>query len=184
MRENSDEGTGEAIVVEVRLSDEGLARRINYWVETSLAFVAGAAHGPRSVLVADHVPDDVSVPVVLLAEEDDLPASGDGRIAARFRPEVDFAKLHIAIEAAALGLAVSEPGHKRPSQPQHPHLTVREIEVLQRLAEGASNKAIARQLGISAHTVKFHVTAILEKLGATSRTEAVISAVRQGLLMV
>jgi DNA-binding NarL/FixJ family response regulator len=62
-------------------------------------------------------------------------------------------------------------------------LTPREIEVLAALADGASNKVIARRLGISFHTVKFHVASILEKLDADSRTEAVAQAARFGLVM-
>lgn len=62
-------------------------------------------------------------------------------------------------------------------------LTPRELEVLAAMADGASNKAIARRLGISFHTVKFHVAAILEKLDAESRTEAVAAAARLGLIM-
>lgn len=61
-------------------------------------------------------------------------------------------------------------------------LTPRELEVLQLLAQGLPNKAIARRLGISDHTVKFHVNAILGKLGAQSRTEAAIRATRLGLV--
>ncbi len=61
-------------------------------------------------------------------------------------------------------------------------LTPREQQVLQLLAQGLPNKAIARQLLISEHTVKFHVNAILGKLGAQSRTEAVVLATRLGLL--
>ena len=52
------------------------------------------------------------------------------------------------------------------------------------LAEGGSNKEIASRLSISEHTVKFHVASIMGKLGATSRTEAVTLAIRQGLIMV
>lgn len=62
-------------------------------------------------------------------------------------------------------------------------LTPRESEVLQLLAEGLTNKAIAQQLRISSHTVKFHVNAILSKLNAQSRTEAVVKATRLGLLL-
>jgi DNA-binding NarL/FixJ family response regulator len=62
-------------------------------------------------------------------------------------------------------------------------LTPRELEVLAALADGASNKAIARRLGISFHTVKFHVASILDKLDADSRTEAVAQAARYGLVM-
>jgi len=62
-------------------------------------------------------------------------------------------------------------------------LTARELEVLAALADGASNKAIARRLGISFHTAKFHVAAILAKLNADSRTEAVTRAAQLGLVM-
>jgi DNA-binding NarL/FixJ family response regulator len=62
-------------------------------------------------------------------------------------------------------------------------LTARELEVLQLLAEGLPNKLIAAQLHISEHTAKFHVSAIILKLGAASRTEAVTLAARRGLLI-
>jgi len=62
-------------------------------------------------------------------------------------------------------------------------LTPRELEVLATMADGASNKAIARRLGISFHTAKFHVAAILDKLNADSRTEAVMRAAQLGLVM-
>ena len=65
----------------------------------------------------------------------------------------------------------------------HARLTRRELEVLAAMADGASNKAIARRLGISFHTVKFHVAAILAKLDADSRTEAVAKAAQLGLVM-
>jgi two-component system, NarL family, response regulator YdfI len=61
-------------------------------------------------------------------------------------------------------------------------LTPREIEVLELLAEGRSNKSIAERLGISDQTVKFHVASISGKLGASNRTEAVRLAVRRGLI--
>lgn len=61
-------------------------------------------------------------------------------------------------------------------------LTSREDDVLQLLAKGMTNKAIAHELGITDHTVKFHVNAIMGKLSAQSRTEAVIQAARSGLI--
>ena len=61
-------------------------------------------------------------------------------------------------------------------------LTARELEVLALLAEGASNKLIGRRLGISAHTAKYHVAQLLEKLDAVSRTDAVAHAARIGVL--
>ncbi len=61
-------------------------------------------------------------------------------------------------------------------------LTPREVEVLALLAEGASNKLVARRLGISVHTAKFHVGSLLDKLDATGRTDAVAHAARLGVI--
>jgi DNA-binding CsgD family transcriptional regulator len=61
-------------------------------------------------------------------------------------------------------------------------LTPRELEVLALLAEGASNKVIARQLGISVHTAKFHVGSLIDKLDAIGRTDAVAHAARLGVI--
>ena len=68
-----------------------------------------------------------------------------------------------------------------PSEDDVP-LTPRELEVLALLAEGLSNKAIARRLGISVHTAKFHVGALMDKLDAVGRTDAVAHAVRRGVI--
>jgi two-component system, NarL family, response regulator YdfI len=61
-------------------------------------------------------------------------------------------------------------------------ITSRETEVLRMLAEGLVNKDIAARLGISEHTVKFHISSILDKLGASTRTEAVTLGIRRGLI--
>ena len=100
-------------------------------------------------------------------------------------------KLLAALRATAHGLATIEPeltSELRPdrtpiSDPPLEALTPRELEVLQLVAEGLSNKAIAHHLNISDHTVKFHVNAIMSKLEAQSRTEAVVRATRLGLLL-
>jgi len=95
-----------------------------------------------------------------------------------------------AVDAVMAGLVVFQPGdldgilvNPRPARMVEP-LTPREIEVLGMLAEGQSNKAIAHALGISEHTVKFHVNSIMTKLNAGSRTEAVTLGIRQGLIMI
>jgi len=62
-------------------------------------------------------------------------------------------------------------------------LTTREIEVLRMMSEGLGNKQIASRLGISDHTIKFHISSILDKLGASSRTEAVTLGIRMGLIL-
>jgi NarL family two-component system response regulator YdfI len=61
-------------------------------------------------------------------------------------------------------------------------ITSRETDVLRMLAEGLVNKDIAAHLGISEHTVKFHISSILDKLGASTRTEAVTLGIRRGLI--
>jgi DNA-binding NarL/FixJ family response regulator len=101
-------------------------------------------------------------------------------------------ELTAAVHAAAAGLIALDPAmagaagihtHVR-NQAESDALTAREREVLHLVAEGLPNKAIARQLGISEHTAKFHVGSLLGKLGAASRTEAVTIATRRGLLPV
>ena len=95
-----------------------------------------------------------------------------------------------ALVAVARGLVVSDSSLAPPPAPlpisitdSLPQLTARESEALRLLAEGLPNKAIAGRLGISEHTVKFHVNSLMSKLGAQSRTEAVTRATRLGLLL-
>jgi DNA-binding NarL/FixJ family response regulator len=100
-------------------------------------------------------------------------------------------RLVAALEGLSEGLVTLDPVVATPLLPSDTHLdmtpaealTPRELEVLQLLAEGLANKAIALRLGISDHTVKFHVNAILGKLDAQSRTEAVVRATRLGLII-
>ena len=80
-------------------------------------------------------------------------------------------------------LASEDRDRERAPAPSTESLTTREREVLGHIAEGLSNKLIAHRLGISEHTVKFHVNAVMARLGAQSRTEAVVRAARRGLLV-
>jgi DNA-binding NarL/FixJ family response regulator len=106
--------------------------------------------------------------------------------------DIDGPALASAVRAVAQGLTVVAPGLLATSrdQPGTPTsasielLTPREREVLALVANGLPNKAIARELGISEHTAKFHVGSLLGKLGASSRAEAVMLATRRGLLSV
>jgi two-component system, NarL family, response regulator YdfI len=104
-------------------------------------------------------------------------------------------KIVAAIGAAASGLVALDsepvamltsaiPALRRPDGPSSESMTPREQEVLGMIAEGLGNKTIAYRLGISEHTVKFHVGSIMRKLDAASRTEAVTTGVRQGLISV
>jgi two-component system nitrate/nitrite response regulator NarL len=104
--------------------------------------------------------------------------------------DVEAGRLAAALRAMARGLMVFDdallPPLLRPRPvPQTPPepLTPRELEVLQLLAQGLSNRRIAERLGISEHTAKFHVNSIVGKLGAQTRTDAAIRAARLGLVL-
>jgi len=84
--------------------------------------------------------------------------------------------------ARPVGLSTQRPWDDPKTDPLIEQLTARELAVLRLVAEGLPNKTIALRLGISEHTVKFHVNAILGKLGVASRTEAVVRATRLGLI--
>jgi DNA-binding NarL/FixJ family response regulator len=128
-----------------------------------------------------------------------LPADAPGRAAwtagARglLSREAGAERIAAAVIAVAQGLVAIEPGlaggliaEAGPpavrAEPLIEPLTARELEVLRLLSEGLPNKTIAQRLNISEHTVKFHVNAILGKLGVESRTEAVVRAMRLGLI--
>jgi DNA-binding NarL/FixJ family response regulator len=118
---------------------------------------------------------------------------------ARLRGDLDPARIEVVAEFDALAEARAagvradavmlaggsrpRPGDGREEEPAPGEaLTPREQEVLELLAEGLSNRAIAARLGISDQTVKFHVASIAGKLGASNRTDAVRRAVRRGLI--
>ena len=102
--------------------------------------------------------------------------------------QADAEQLVAAVSALAAGLVVLVPALAAALSPAEEtddvvtDLTPRELDVLRLVAEGLTNKAIAQRLAISDHTVKFHVNAILGKLGAQSRTDAVVRATRLGLI--
>jgi two-component system, NarL family, nitrate/nitrite response regulator NarL len=134
----------------------------------------------------------LDVPVVVLAADEEAAegawaAGVHSLLSRRVEPE----PLARALLATSEGLAVLDPmlasvllrsTPRDDGTPLDP-LTPREIEVLQLVAEGLPNKGIAARLGVSEHTAKFHVNAILRKLGAQSRTEAVVRATRRGLIL-
>lgn len=100
-----------------------------------------------------------------------------------------------ALQVATHGLLVLEPDLIRDLFPSGSardsdrdiesieELTEREIEVLRMMSEGFANKEIASRMGISDHTVKFHISSILAKLAVSSRTEAVTAGIRNGLIL-
>jgi DNA-binding NarL/FixJ family response regulator len=119
-------------------------------------------------------------------------AAARARVRAEMNGSADIVAEYTTLEAArradvdADAVVIAEPlgtgrGGDEDDQLVEP-LTPREVQVLELLAEGLPNKAIAARLGISDQTVKFHVAAISSKLGAANRTDAVRRAVRRGLI--
>lgn len=171
--------------------------------ETSPASIdTEARRTAANVVLWDLGPDDAdakniaqsNLPVVALTSTPRsagrlLSAGAKGVLRRDASPEV----LSSAIASARHGLAVVDPEVAGPGTLGAPvgadaapseSLTAREIEVLELVAKGKSNKQVAADLGISAHTVKFHVNAILGKLNAHTRTQAVVRGVQLGFIVV
>ena len=136
-----------------------------------------APNGHADVLVIDlppgaSLPGELpAVPVLLLSDESDAGTAG------QLPRDATARQIVAAVGALAEGLHVRLP----PRRPRSP-LTPRESEILALIAEGMSNKVIARRLGISAHTVKYHLEAVFAKLGVNSRAEALSQGLRRGLV--
>jgi DNA-binding NarL/FixJ family response regulator len=166
-----DDDPPDAVVVE-------LESRFDQGVSDALDDAAGGA----AVILLVHSP---------LAEWTELLRQG---IRAVLPSNVSAPQLTAAIEAAVAGLVVIHPGDVENAIPARSvneapdqlteALTHREVEVLRLMAEGLGNKEIAAKLNISEHTVKFHVASVMGKLGAASRTEAVMLGIRRGLVLV
>jgi DNA-binding CsgD family transcriptional regulator len=165
---------------------------------TGIGQVATSAGG-HHLAVTDGRTLDAVTPHVVLAEL--APAAAN--IRAVLRPTSADSLIAAALRLAAAGYRTvpaesardpaGESGLANDAQTSFasPHaaaqpvaLTQRERQVLALLAGGASNKLIARKLDISVHTAKFHVAAILEKLGAVNRTDAIAIAMREGLVLI
>jgi DNA-binding NarL/FixJ family response regulator len=147
----------------------------------------------------------VAAPVIWLTEHIDKSSflrALDMGVSGILHTESLATELSSAVQAAAGGLSVFSiqvletlrPSLQQPSQEAHPdsdaanqfieELTAREHEVLEMMMEGFSNKEIALQINVSLHTVKFHISSILAKLGANSRTEATTIGLRHGLITI
>jgi DNA-binding NarL/FixJ family response regulator len=190
------------IRVAVRVADPVLCERVTLVLREVRDF-AVSEHGDADVTIADHA-TDVAGPVIALASAEEA-AAWRIDVRAVLPPDVEPTLLGAAITVVAAGLAVTparsaadrattgrwaegfDPtgaDEEEVEDEEGVALTTREREVLALLAAGASNKAIARALGVSVHTAKFHVASLTEKLGASGRLEAVAIALRTGLIMV
>jgi DNA-binding NarL/FixJ family response regulator len=147
---------------------------------------------------ADEILGDLEsgAPVILLARDpiSAWAAADRSRVRAVLAEDASGAQIAAAIEAVAAGLSVFDPEtiEQLPlARPAHgvpdrlPEvLTPREVEVLRAMAEGLANKEIAARFNVSENTVKFHVASVMGKLGAGSRTEAVMLGVRHGIVLI
>jgi DNA-binding NarL/FixJ family response regulator len=151
--------------------------------ETGALPVAEADGLPALVLLSDDPESTASVEALRFGSRAVLPrqAQPEEIVAAVQAVSAGLAVIHVDVAAPLLD-HLSGIGRPRDASPTE-SLTPREIEVLGMLAEGAGNKIIARRLGISEHTVKFHVGSIMAKLNAASRTEAVTLGIRHGLIL-
>jgi len=144
-----------------------------------------------------HPLEPLGVPVVALIDNPDASWTAQSlRLGAKaiLPREAAMDEILPALEAAYAGLVLLDPrvtldlAARVPPAADPPggmteELTPRETEVLGMLAEGLGNREIASRLGISDHTVKFHISSILDKLNASSRTEAVTLGIRRGLVL-
>lgn len=155
----------------------------NEWVWEILQTLSSEFSRPAIVVLADAEDDAWAIDALRLGVRAILPRNAA------------IEEITAAVVAAGVGLVVlhpdlledllppnEPPASALPTSPMQA-LTPREIEVLGMLALGLGNKTIAKQLGISEHTVKFHVSSIFTKLNASSRTEAVTLGARLGLIM-
>ena len=130
---------------------------------------------PDAVLAEQQRPDEGRYPTVVLGGTE---VEAEGLLT----ENAGAAEIDAALRAVAHGLIVRSPRIRTPgfSAVQEAEaltlLTPRETQILDAIADGLTNKAIARRLGISLHTVKFHVESVFRKLGASTRTEAVARA--------
>lgn len=125
----------------------------------------------------------------LLVLSDDPAHAADTALAGVLPAAASERQVAAAVAALAEGLVVRTPALRESSgfaardPAARPLLTPREVEVLALVGQGMSNKAIARRLAISAHTVKYHLEAIFAKLGVRSRAEAVTRGLRLGVTL-
>jgi DNA-binding CsgD family transcriptional regulator len=165
----------ERLRVAVRAADPQRRMTLGKVVAEAGHVVVGPQDRADVVLVdGDTPPGETRLVVSLGGADDESPGVLAG--------DADSNQIDAAIRAVAAGLVVRLPGARENGFTAmretlgHALLTPRELEVLAALAEGMTNKAIARRLDISLHTVKFHVESLFRKLGARTRTEAVAKA--------
>lgn len=169
-------------------SDAEIGQALDVYVPNAIVWDCGSDAESARDKIADL---DSNAPVLTLVERDeDARAIWNANVRGILRRDASAEKIAAGLQSVAAGLTVLDPTFHSILVPARADdsaepieaLTPRELQVLQLVARGLANKAIAQELSISDHTVKFHVNSILAKLGAQSRTDAVVRAMRLGLV--
>jgi DNA-binding NarL/FixJ family response regulator len=193
--------SSEPVVIDVAIDDPALAQRVRALVAANPALRLGEADATAAVRIRDAGPeDDGDAAIIVITDRVGAVKALEAGAAGVLPRHTSGRALGAAISAAAAGLTVVAGDFRDliveateatialdgegDAEPASIDLTPRERQVLELLALGASNKAIARRLEITPHTAKFHVAAIVAKLGAAGRTDAVARAMRLGLVMI
>ena len=194
------------------LARAGLATLLRSYPQFQVVDAASDEPGSQDEPVRDSLPDVVlaetgdgenmneplvgsesSVPLILLVQDPAAvpPDAFRHHVRAVLSRSSAASQIAATIEAVTAGLGVFDPSGLNPFPAFHENpgelpesLTPREIEVLRAMADGLANKEIAARLGISENTTKFHVASVMGKLGAGSRTEAVMLGIRHGIVLI
>jgi DNA-binding CsgD family transcriptional regulator len=166
--------------VAVAASDVMMRKRLVSFVACGGYELVELSASPDAVLTDGAIVGPVSVPSVAIGPV-------DGEFAGLLSPDATPTQIDAALRAVAVGLTVRAPNPRSRNFDTLPEeapvlLTPREIEVLGALAKGLSNKEAARHLGISPHTVKFHIESLFRKLDAATRAEAVAKGLKQQIV--
>ncbi len=172
-----------------------LEREFQAHADLFIIDVDGPALASTIIHMTDALPEGTGV--IALADDPNpqwVRKALQARVNAVLSRDVIGEELRLAILAADAGLVLLHPSSAQSlsqglapiADPPVPveALTAREQQVLRLVSEGLGNKEIATRLNISGHTVKFHISSVLGKLGATSRTEAVSQGIRRGLIAI
>jgi DNA-binding NarL/FixJ family response regulator len=172
--------------VDAVASDPGALRDLLRAAAQSCVVTGGTQAEARPFLHTARAADAVAVALIADYDRRAVRADPPARSTAILSESVSAATFRIAVTASCAGLAVWDPGTILQEQPRRLEfpLSPRERDVLELASAGLSTKAVARELGISPNTVKFHLQSAFDKLGATSRAEAVMVAIRRGELAV
>jgi DNA-binding NarL/FixJ family response regulator len=164
--------------IAVVASDATARTRLTALVARSGHEIVELTAAPDAILTDDAI-DDPAPAVAVGAVEGDF--------AGRLPVDATVEQIDAALRGVAAGLIVRGASSRNRTfgpldEEPWPLLTPREIEVLTALRDGLSNKAAARRLGISPHTVKFHLESLFKKLGAASRAEAVAKGLKRQIV--